>query len=212
MRWTINLDSYPSRRSPTNSVEEAYIVYHLLGHVFGGIVVMQRDVEAGDAVGHVADGAEVVAGEEEGEVHFAFEGLDKLDELLLADAVDAGGGFVEEQELGAGGQGAGDEDALLLASRKFAERGVGEFAEAGAIEEGFDEAEVFAVEVVEHSGFADEAHLDRLAYVEGELDGDGGSLREVADDIAARDGFLRGEAIDEDGASRGLMEAEKEAE
>ena len=61
MRWTINLDSYPSRRSPTNSVEEAYIVYHLLGHVFGGIVVMQRDVEAGDAVGHVADGAEVIA-------------------------------------------------------------------------------------------------------------------------------------------------------
>ena len=46
---------------------------------------------------------------------------DEVDEPLLAAAVDAGGRLVEQEQLGAGGEGAGDEDALLLAAGEFAD-------------------------------------------------------------------------------------------
>src|ERR1051326_8873917 len=78
------------------------------GQMLGDVVVMQGEVEAGDAVGHGGDSPQVVGDEDDGEAHGGLEVLDGLDEELLAEGVDAGGGLIEEKDLGTRSQCAGD--------------------------------------------------------------------------------------------------------
>ena len=57
-------------------------------------------------------------------------------QVLAAAEVEAGGGLVEEQQLGVGHQGAGDQGALALALGEGAELAVQVLAHAEAVEEG----------------------------------------------------------------------------
>jgi hypothetical protein len=104
--------------------------------MLGNVVIVQRDIQAGDAVGHAADGSQVVAGEDHRQVQVGLEAPKQLDELLLAGAVDARGGFVQQQNLRTRGERAGDEGTLLLAAGELADRRGGggqQLAKGGSI-------------------------------------------------------------------------------
>ena len=64
------------------------------------VVIVECPVEAGDAVAGGHGGAEVVGDHHEGEIELLLKGVEELGELLLAVLVDAGGGLVEEEDLG----------------------------------------------------------------------------------------------------------------
>ena len=72
---------------------------HKVGrYVLRHVVVVQRDVQARDSIGHGRDGAQVVADEDDRQPQALFQLLDGLDELLLAGAIDARRRLVEESE------------------------------------------------------------------------------------------------------------------
>ena len=74
-----------------------------------------------------------MADEDDGQVQLALDGLEEGDELPLAGGVDAGGGLVEQQQPWAGGERAGDQDALELAAGQLGGRAGGEVGEADAV-------------------------------------------------------------------------------
>src|SRR5262245_47123230 len=67
-------------------------------HVIGNIVIMQRDIEARNAIGNRSHRAQVVADENDGEIEVFLQILKEIDEMLLAGAVDAGGWFIEKKQ------------------------------------------------------------------------------------------------------------------
>lgn len=70
----------------------------------------------GDVVADSADDGEVVADEDVGQSVFGLESAQQFDDFDLDGAVEGGGGFVEENELGPQDEGAGDGDALALSA------------------------------------------------------------------------------------------------
>ena len=70
----------------------------------------------GDVVADGADDGEVVADEDVGQSVFGLESAQQFDDFDLDGAVEGGGGFVEEDELGPQDEGAGDGDALALSA------------------------------------------------------------------------------------------------
>src|SRR5437899_1768622 len=56
---------------------------------------------------------------------------DELKQRVSGDGIDTGGGLVENEDFGFGGQGAGDEDTLFLAAGKFGEPLPGKILRAG---------------------------------------------------------------------------------
>jgi hypothetical protein len=98
-------------------------------------------VEEEDAVGDVAGEVEVVGDEEEGEAVIG-EAAEDIADFLAEFGVEGGGGFVEEENLGFHGEGAGDGDALLLTAGELGGAVVGAVGEADPFEElegfGFD--------------------------------------------------------------------------
>ena len=70
----------------------------------------------GDVVTDSADNGEVVADEDVGQSVFGLESAQQFDDFDLDGAVEGGGGFVEEDELGPQDEGAGDGDALALSA------------------------------------------------------------------------------------------------
>ena len=60
----------------------------------------------------MAETAQIVADENDGKSELLLEGGDGFEELLLSEAVDAGGGLVEEQDFRSRRQCAGDQYAL----------------------------------------------------------------------------------------------------
>ena len=72
----------------------------------------------------------------EGAIRVAGEAAEAAYEVLAAAEVEAGGGLVEEQQLGVGHHGAGDEGALALALGEGAELAVQVLGHAEAVEEG----------------------------------------------------------------------------
>ena len=95
---------------------------------FGGRVDVEVVVEAEDALDFAGDGEDIVGDEHDG--HALAEFSEGFVEGGLDALVDIGGGFVEEEELGFGDEGAGDEDALALAAGEVGEGFVGDVFEA----------------------------------------------------------------------------------
>ena len=88
------------------------------------------EVHDGDAVGEVADDAEVVGDEEVREVEFALDVLEQIEYLGLDGDIEGAGAFIADDDVGFDGEGAGQADALALAARELvrvaAEGGGGE--------------------------------------------------------------------------------------
>lgn len=74
---------------------------------------MQHDA---DPVRDVPDHAQVVGDEKEGEVAVLAQVEQQVEDLRLDGDVEGGGGFVQHQQRGPDGEGAGDGDALALAA------------------------------------------------------------------------------------------------
>ena len=65
-------------------------------------------------VGHVLDDREIVADEQQREAQFLLDVLEQVDDLRLHRNVERGDGLVAHDEVGLGGERAGDADALAL--------------------------------------------------------------------------------------------------
>ncbi len=99
-------------------------------------------LEDGDAVAEIADEGHGVGDEEIGEAVGALEGAEEVDDLGADGDVEGADGFVEDEEFGFEGEGAGDVDALALAAGElvgvtledvgFEADLVEEFSDAGA--------------------------------------------------------------------------------
>ncbi|CAM5409959.1 hypothetical protein SGLAM104S_08989 [Streptomyces glaucescens] len=83
-----------------------------LGGAFGGEVAV---VEDGDAVGELVGFFEVLGGEEDGDA-VGDEVADDLPHVVAGAGVEAGGGFVEEDDAGGADEGHGDVEAALHAA------------------------------------------------------------------------------------------------
>ena len=69
-----------------------------------------------DAIAEMAHDGKVVADEEHGEAELAAQGGEQGEDLGLNGDIEGGDRFVGDKEVGAGGEGAGDADALALAA------------------------------------------------------------------------------------------------
>ena len=69
-----------------------------------------------DAVGHVADDAEVVGDEQDGHVEFGLQFLEQRQDLGLDRHVQGGGWLVGDEQVRLVGQGHGDHHPLALAA------------------------------------------------------------------------------------------------
>src|ERR1035437_9952982 len=92
--------------------DDGGVVAGLLGGAGGGgFAVVQHD----DALADAHDDLHVVFDNEDGEVEAGADGLDGVHEVAFFGGVHAGGGLIQEEDFGAGGQGAGDFQAALVA-------------------------------------------------------------------------------------------------
>ncbi|GAB4007960.1 hypothetical protein GCM10029992_63140 [Glycomyces albus] len=119
-------------------------------------------------------------------------GGDDLGERGLGLGVDADGRLVHDQHVGVGGEGAGDEDALLLAAREGVDRAAGVLGQADLFEAAPDRLAVAAA-----GGHAEEAV--RQAALADDLGGGGrnaggrtGALGDVADALPVAEAALGG--------------------
>ena len=101
------------------------------GDEFGGAFFDEFTVfENRDLIADVFNDGEVVGNKEVGEVKFFLEVHQKIDDLGLNRDIEGADGFVADDKLWFDGEGAGNTDALALASAKF----VGEAAGVGRVE------------------------------------------------------------------------------
>lgn len=168
----------------------------------------------GDAIAEVADERHGVGDEEVGEAVLALEVAEEVDDLGSDGDVEGADGFVEDQELGAEGEGSGDVDALALASAELVRvAGEGGGVEADGGEE-FEEAGLHAfggLFVVDAEGLGEDladAHT-RVEGGVGVLEDDLHLAAEGADTAGGcgADVF----AVEVDGAGGGLDEADEHA-
>src|SRR5262245_29177460 len=85
----------------------------------------QAAVETGELGDLAGDHPDVVAHQDQGHVALAVQVAQHRVEARLRLRIDAAGGLVEDQELGVGDEGAGDQHALLLPRRQGADAGPG---------------------------------------------------------------------------------------
>src|SRR5665213_2917676 len=124
------------------------------------------------------------------QAQLGFEGENEFDELLLAAAVDAGGGFVQQEKFGSRRQGAGDKGALELAAGQGADWFVGQIGNADSGEERIGKSKIVANIGAKHPGLAGQTQMDNLTHTDGELTWDVGILREIADQAPPADRLL----------------------
>src|SRR5262249_52444766 len=91
-------------------------------------------VDADDPGEVGGDGVELVGGHDDGDAVVLVEMGEEVEDVVAGFDVDAGGRFVEEEELGTTDQGAGQEGALLLTAGEVADVAVAELADAEALE------------------------------------------------------------------------------
>src|SRR5579862_1523466 len=82
-------------------------------------------VEYGYHVRHAHHNLHVVLDQQDGEVQLSTQAVDEQRELARLMRIHAGGWLVEQQQLGLGGQRAGDLEAALIAIRQVASQLVG---------------------------------------------------------------------------------------
>ena len=159
-------------------------------------------VDDADAVADFLDLFEEVGGEDDGDALGA-EGEDEVADFAGAAGVDAGGGFVEDEEAGAVDDGLGEADALEHAFGVAGEGAIGGVFEV-------DEVEEFGAAVAE-GGAADAAEfaVEGEGFAAGEVAVEVGVFGEEADVFAAVDA---GGVAAEDGAGAlgGAEEAEED--
>lgn len=159
-------------------------------------------VKDGDAVGDFLDLLEEMGGEDDG-FSLAFEEEHEVADLAGAEGVNAGGGFVEEEEVGVVEEGLGQADALEHAFGVGAEASVSSGAEIDEIEELLDAGgEAWA-------GHAGEAAVVVEDFASGEEVGEIRVFREEAEAVAGGHG-AGGVAEDGGGAAGGGGKAEEE--
>ena len=127
------------------------------------------EVHDRDAVAHVLHDAEVVGDEEVGEPEVALQFQQQVEHLGLHRDIEGGDGFVADDELGLEREGAGDADALTLATGKLegvAAQRVGGQADPAQQFGGPFAAFGAAAEVLDDEGFLEDL-ADRVAAVEG---------------------------------------------
>jgi len=101
------------------------------GDEFGGAFFDEFTVfENGNLIADVFDDGEIVGNEEVSKVKFFLEVHQKVDDLGLNRDIECADRFVADDKLRFDGEGAGNTDALALASAKF----VGEAASVGRVE------------------------------------------------------------------------------
>ena len=141
-------------------------------------------VEADDAGEVNGDGVDFVGGEDDGdagvvevveEVHYVVAGFD----------VDAGGGFVQQEEFGAADEGAGEEDALLLAAGELSDVAFGQAGDAQSLHHILGEFAFLFAEPGEEGVGHSAAHHYGFLYGDGEVPVDGFELGDVAGAAAA---------------------------
>ena len=161
----------------------------------GALLDQFAAVHDADAVADLRDGPEIVADEEDGGAVALAQRADEVEDGGLDGHVESGGGFVHDQERGAGDEGHGDDDALLLAA--------GELVRV-AVEQG---GGVWQLDLG-HGGQREVAGLagaDRTVQ--------GGDFRQLAADghhrVEAAHRVLvdHGDLASADGAERGVVEA-----
>ena len=169
----------------------------------GGGRAFEEDFAAGDdghAGAELANVVDDVGGEDDGDV--GADGAEEVEEAVALGGVEAGGGLVDDDELGVGEQGLGDAEALLHAAGVGAEGLLAGGPEVGLVEQSVDHLVALGLvgdalhdgEVVEH---VERGHLG----VDAEL------LGQIAEDFA--DGVLVLEdvdAVERDGAGVGILE------
>ncbi len=139
----------------------------------------------GDAVGEVLGFVHVVGGEKDGLTEI-LEVPDHAPSVPTGGGIEAGGGFVEEQEIRVAGEADSDVEATLLTAREFLDAGLAVGAEAGGLEHVFEVHRVGVVATIE---------VDGLFHVEVGLDA--GGLEDDADALA-EGGLLAGRVVAED--------------
>ena len=165
----------------------------ILGSVEGDDFGVVHD---GDAVAEDFGFVHVVGGEDDG-FAFGFDLFDEVPKVAAGLGVEAGGGFVEEENFGIVDEADGDGEALLLSAGEFFGFGVGFFGELNFFEE---------LEGIDFSIVAGGEGLDEFEEVE--VFEKGGGLELYADDGFDVVGmFLDVDSFDENGAGCGLLEA-----
>jgi hypothetical protein len=182
----------------------------VIREALGTVVVVEGFGEAGDAVAGGNDGAEVVGDHDEGKAVLLLEVFEEVEEFFLAGLIDAGGRFVEEEDLRLIDQGTGDEDALLLAAGEAADGLVGKVVHFDGLEGIEDALFLLAGEAAEEILSADESEEDDLFDRDWEVPIEDVALWDVADEGAVGAGIAWGAAEDGDGAGIRRHDAEHE--
>ena len=155
-----------------------------------------------DVIGEAAGEVDVLFDEQNRHVAGFFEALDDGFDLQDDGGLDALGGFVEEEELGAGDEGAGDGQLLLLAAAEKA---------ALAVQHGLQDREKLENVVCDGGGgqaLGDEA--DAKIFEDGHVGENFSALRDIADALpGAAVGRQCGErlVVERDGAGTGPQQA-----
>ena len=155
----------------------------------------------------VDDGGEVVGGDDDG-CAAGGDIAEGVDEVVVGDGVEGGGGLVEQQQVGFAGEGAGDQDALLLPTGEFGDLAAREVGDFHRVQCGVDGVVGVGDRTASDTVFPAEAiaaHFDDFADGDGEVPVDGAGLGHVAD--AGADAAGRA-AVDQDFAVGGLERAE----
>lgn len=181
------------------------------GEARGGIVKVESAAEASGAIAAGGDGSDVVADDDDGDAECGVDGSDEFGEAVLPGDVDADGGFVEQEDAGLAGDGAGDHGALDLPAGEPPDGSVGEVGgphEGERIVDGAGELARGGAEGVERE---QQRHRDHLSDREGETELGFDFLWDIADEPAAS-GVAWEEAGDADVAIGAVEEPEGEFE
>ena len=151
-------------------------------------------VDDGDAVAELVGFIHVVRGHEDGEIAFGLEAGEHFPDGDAGDGVEAGGGFVEEEDFGFVDEAAGDFEAAAHAAGEHFDGFVGPLEEVDFFEELVDDGAAFV------AGHAVELGEDGHVFFGGEVKVGSHGLGDDADDFAD----VVGMACDVDAVDGGL--------
>src|SRR5262245_6437407 len=167
----------------------------------------QAAVETGELGDLAGDHPDVVAHQDQGHVALAVQVAQHRVEARLRLRIDAAGGLVEDQELGVGDEGAGDQHALLLPGRQGADAGPGVGGHADLAQDLGDARALGRADAPEQTESRHEAGRDDFADGRGQAGVERRLLRDVAHapPLAKRGGRV---AEQQDAALLGWQEPE----
>lgn len=174
--------------------------------------------EDGDVGGEIANERHGMRDEEVSEGEVALQVTQQVDDLRADRDVESGDRLVEDEDLGTEGKGAGDIDALALASGKLVRvAGHCGIVEADLAEEFLAAAAALRARLASWAAFMDDERLgDDLLDAHARVEGGVGVLKDRLHTAAQRAEFVLGNAgdgvaVEGDRAGGGLHEAEDDA-